>query len=210
MGPSLGDRLRHLGKADPRPDLPSGRSATSSHDSARSSRSPRSSVNAAAPSASGSRNVQSWTASGNGAVTKGLPVRKGRRKDIDRAEGVAGAGSSKGRSDQGREPAAELAVVTPRTWTQRREESDSRSLFRAGLCRLGHRVADLGGVDELLEADDLAAADDEVVGDADVDVLAGGLVGGGVAGEDDDVLAVDDVGVVVGDPVVPVAREASP
>jgi hypothetical protein len=35
-----------------------------------------------------------------------------------------------------------------------------------------HGVADLGGVDELFEADDPPAADDEVVGDADVDGLA--------------------------------------
>ncbi|MBV7696229.1 hypothetical protein KWI83_11350 [Streptomyces sp. TRM70350] len=45
-----------------------------------------------------------------------------------------------------------------------------------------HGVADEGGVDELLEADDQAAADDEVVGDAYVDRLAGGLVGRRSAG----------------------------
>ena len=51
------------------------------------------------------------------------------------------------------------------------------------------------------------AADGEVVGGADVDVFAGGFVAGGVAGQDHDVLAVDDVGVVVGGPVVPVGAE---
>src|SRR5689334_15884452 len=71
----------------------------------------------------------------------------------------------------------------------------------------GGGVAYQGGVDELLEADDLPAADHEVVGDADVERLAGGLVDGGVAGEDDDVLAVGDVGVVVCGPVVPVPCE---
>src|SRR5690349_24444777 len=71
----------------------------------------------------------------------------------------------------------------------------------------GGGVACQGGVDELLEANDLPAADHEVVGDADVERLAGGLVGGGVAGEDDDVLAVGDVGVVVCGPVVPVPCE---
>src|SRR4051812_33937372 len=69
---------------------------------------------------------------------------------------------------------------------------------------VGHGVADEGRVSELLEADDQCAADGEVVGDAGVEVLAGGFVDGGVAGEDDDVLAVDDVGVVVSDPLVPV------
>src|SRR5205823_14644091 len=45
---------------------------------------------------------------------------------------------------------------------------------------------------------------DEVVRHADVDVLAGGPIAGGVAGEDDDILSVDDVGVVVCCPTVPV------
>jgi hypothetical protein len=67
----------------------------------------------------------------------------------------------------------------------------------------GHGVAYERGVDELLEADDESAAHHEVVGDTDVDPLAGGLVGRGAAGEDDHVLAVDDVGVVVGRPAVP-------
>ena len=71
----------------------------------------------------------------------------------------------------------------------------------------GHGVAYERGVDELLEADDESAAHHEVVGDTDVDRLAGGFVDGGVAGEDDDVLAVDDVGVVVGGPAVPVPAE---
>lgn len=59
-------------------------------------------------------------------------------------------------------------------------------------------VADLGGVDELFEADDESAADDEMMCDADGERVARRTVGGGVPSEDDDVLAVDDVGVVVG------------
>src|SRR4051794_19840493 len=97
---------------------------------------------------------------------------------------------------EGAEDSHKRASVPPRRAT-------GASWLRTTLVSAGHRFADFGGVDELFEADDSAAADDEVVGDAHVHVSAGRLVGGGVAGEDDDVLAVDDVSVVVGDPAVP-------
>src|SRR5947209_14802055 len=45
-----------------------------------------------------------------------------------------------------------------------------------------------------LEAHDRSAAHDEVAGDTRVEVLAGGLVRGGVAGQHDDVLTVGDDG----------------
>src|SRR3954452_5968268 len=71
----------------------------------------------------------------------------------------------------------------------------------------GGGVADQGGVDELLEAHDQSATYGEVVGDTRVQVLAGGFVDRGVAGQDHDVLTVDDVGVVVRGPAVPVGAE---
>ncbi|MBT2449600.1 hypothetical protein J7F03_21440 [Streptomyces sp. ISL-43] len=74
-----------------------------------------------------------------------------------------------------------------------------------------HGGADLGGVRELLEAHDEAAANDEVVRHPDGDRLSGGLVGGGVAGQGDHVLAVHDAGAVVGGPAArrpPVASTA--
>ena len=63
------------------------------------------------------------------------------------------------------------------------------------------------GVDELLEANNEAAANDEMVGDPHVQPLAGRAVGCGVPGEHHNVLAVDDVGVVVGCPALPVLAE---
>src|SRR3954462_2580240 len=78
---------------------------------------------------------------------------------------------------------------------------------RAGRSPRGHGLAYLGGVDELFEAHDLSTPHHEVVGYADVDDLAGGLVGGRVPGQDDHVLAVDDVGVVMRGPAVPAGGE---
>src|SRR6185503_10714900 len=93
------------------------------------------------------------------------------------------------------------AVTTARQRRARATLSGEAWGERSGVGGLG--VADQGGVDELLEAHDPSAAHDEMVGDADAQVFAGGVVARGVAGEDDDVLAVDDVGVVVRDPVAP-------
>src|SRR4051794_23395098 len=73
--------------------------------------------------------------------------------------------------------------------------------------RLTHGRQNLGGVDELFEPHDPAAAHHEVMSDPYVDPLAGRPVGGGVAGEDHDVLAVHDVAVVVRGPAVPVLGE---
>ena len=53
--------------------------------------------------------------------------------------------------------------------------SAATTYVRAAGGSVGHGVADQRGVHELFEADDQAAAHDEVVGDPDVDVLAGGL-----------------------------------
>jgi AraC-like DNA-binding protein len=61
----------------------------------------------------------------------------------------------------------------------------------------------------LLEANDQATSDDEVVCDANSESAAGALVRGGVSGEHHDVPAVDDVGVVVSLPVVLLIGERS-
>src|SRR6188472_2206414 len=59
------------------------------------------------------------------------------------------------------------------------------------------------GVDELFEPDDESASDHEVMGHPHSQGLAGGPVPSCVAGEHDDVLTFDDVGVVMCGPVIP-------